>query len=837
MLRAVRKLMTKVLCPNMKKSRNQRRLVIVVALVGVYFLGRHSSSLGISRSGEEEKRILRGPFRYSQHQDNTEQKETAYIAERVRDHRTNARPLRKVGSDSVDVETAEEVLQKLADTVVDLAQGDDVAVLSDAEKNNVLDIRVEYDYDEEEQETINASDNKGTKSSNKQTAGQEKDPLNKGIDQNKDGKRINKPTIKLSSSESPAKMLSLKGLDNNDTGIDKNKNNQNIEPKPSQMARNQNIKGNSTPKLVVKSTGPGENKARDNIVTNTVKPKPTVLTSTLPKAAPTQGSKVASKQYASTNSAVKPLELASSRFAGGIKVQEILKDKLFVLKSKMNVEDQFLKMLKTSPYSMLLKRTATSSPANNSTYKSKKFRYNKELSDSLPLLRDLPDNRDIRCKTQRSTSSKLEVSVISVVHSESVSVVLRMLVSVLHRTPSQALKEVLLVMDVPTWDKGEIMMFYSITTKFPIVKIINATSPSMGLANCMNTAAKRATGQVLAFVSPQIEFTNNWHIPLLAWLSDHPNNMVVPMIDTINYKTLEYSKSTTPVQVRGGFTWALAFRWKEIPDVEKQRRQNLSIELRTPVYNGAIMLVRSVHYNNMTGVNQAIAGFDEKGVALELSMKQWMCGGMLQTIPCSRVGYLYSTESPVNIEQLKNRQIIAESLMDNYKKHFYGIHTHLYRKEILQSFGEDIQATQDLRKKLGCNSFKWYLDEVYYDKKEPRIDSQYGGLITQARGTKLCVDGGSYIAGRQALCRPCYNGSFTQRFELDLKGKLTFDEDLILGQRKPKPSPGDPVEVLKKRTTSNKQEWMYMNKKTFGKAHGIQGELPTWIESSAEQNE
>ena len=124
------------------------------------------------------------------------------------------------------------------------------------------------------------------------------------------------------------------------------------------------------------------------------------------------------------------------------------------------------------------------------------------------------------------------------------------------------------------------MMFYSITTKFPIVKIINATSPSMGLANCMNTAAKRATGQVLAFVSPQIEFTNNWHIPLLAWLSDHPNNMVVPMIDTINYKTLEYSKSTTPVQVRGGFTWALAFRWKEIPDVEKQRRQNLSIELR-----------------------------------------------------------------------------------------------------------------------------------------------------------------------------------------------------------------------------------------------------------------
>jgi len=90
---------------------------------------------------------------------------------------------------------------------------------------------------------------------------------------------------------------------------------------------------------------------------------------------------------------------------------------------------------------------------------------------------------------------------------------------------------------------------------------------------------------------------------------------------------------------------------------------------------------------------------------------------------------MYTMESPANIEQLKNRQVIAESLMDDYKKHFYGIHTLLDKKEILQSYSTQIQATQDLRKKLECNSFKWYLDEVYYEKKEPRSDSQYGGLV------------------------------------------------------------------------------------------------------------
>ena len=49
-----------------------------------------------------------------------------------------------------------------------------------------------------------------------------------------------------------------------------------------------------------------------------------------------------------------------------------------------------------------------------------------------------------------------------------------------------------------------------------------------------------------------------------------------------------------------------------------------------------------------------------------------------------------------------------------------------------------------------CQFFTWNYSIIVYFQ------------ITQARGTKLCVDGGSYIAGRPAFCKPCYNGSFTQ---------------------------------------------------------------------------
>lgn len=49
-------------CFTVKKSGNRRRMVIVVALIGVYYLGKHSSSLSLG-PGEGEKRYIRHPIR------------------------------------------------------------------------------------------------------------------------------------------------------------------------------------------------------------------------------------------------------------------------------------------------------------------------------------------------------------------------------------------------------------------------------------------------------------------------------------------------------------------------------------------------------------------------------------------------------------------------------------------------------------------------------------------------------------------------------------------------------------------------------------------------------
>lgn len=60
-----------------------------------------------------------------------------------------------------------------------------------------------------------------------------------------------------------------------------------------------------------------------------------------------------------------------------------------------------------------------------------------------------------RCKDKDYTPNKLDISVITVTQfTESVSVILRMLVSVLYRTPRQVLKEIILIDDATVWDKG-----------------------------------------------------------------------------------------------------------------------------------------------------------------------------------------------------------------------------------------------------------------------------------------------------------------------------------------------------------------------------------------------
>ena len=61
------------------------------------------------------------------------------------------------------------------------------------------------------------------------------------------------------------------------------------------------------------------------------------------------------------------------------------------------------------------------------------------------------------------------------------------------------------------------------------------------------------------------------------------------------------------------------------------------------------------------------------GEQLELSFKAWMCGGVIEIVPCSRVGHIFRSFSPykwtakVKLPEY-NYKRVAEVWMDDYKE-------------------------------------------------------------------------------------------------------------------------------------------------------------------------
>ena len=107
---------------------------------------------------------------------------------------------------------------------------------------------------------------------------------------------------------------------------------------------------------------------------------------------------------------------------------------------------------------------------------------------------------------------------------------------------------------------------------------------------------------------------------------------------------------------------------------------------RSPTMAGGLFAISSEYFRKLGTYD---SGFDIwGGENLELSFKTWMCGGTLETIPCSHVGHVFRKRSPYTWDLKRNalkRNLVrlAEVWLDEFKEYYYMRINHDLVREII----------------------------------------------------------------------------------------------------------------------------------------------------------
>ncbi|CAL8372865.1 unnamed protein product [Arctogadus glacialis] len=381
-----------------------------------------------------------------------------------------------------------------------------------------------------------------------------------------------------------------------------------------------------------------------------------------------------------------------------------------------------------------------------------KYGYNVFLSDRLPLNRPLQDTRDPRCLMKTYPKDLPSIGVVLIYLDEALSILKRAIRSIIDRTPKSLLKEIILVDDHSTNDDLEQdfdRYIKTIEDQNPGLLMTRVRhSEQLGLTTARISGWKAATADVVAIFDAHIEVHDLWAEPLLTQIKGDRKLIVSPVFDRVNYYDLEI---VSYLPASHAFDWALWCMYERFRP-EWYKLNDPSLPGKSPSIMGILVADRT--YLGEIGVldgGMKVYG----GENVELGIRVWTCGGSIEVVPCSKIAHIERSHKPympdLSITMKRNALRVAEVWMDEYK-HNVNLAWNLPFKDHGIDFG-DVSERKELRKRLNCKPFKWYLDNVY-----PLLDSwddilAYGGL--KNLDANMCVDQGP-VPGHTPIAYHCY---------------------------------------------------------------------------------
>jgi len=400
--------------------------------------------------------------------------------------------------------------------------------------------------------------------------------------------------------------------------------------------------------------------------------------------------------------------------------------------------------------------------------------FNLVVSDKISYTRQVPDTRDSRCKAVHYDKDLPTTSIIIIFTNEAWSPLIRTIWSVLNRSPPEHIHEIILVDDFSDKShlggKLERYVHKYLPSKVKLMRL----NKREGLIRARLEGARAASGDVLLYLDSHCECNEGWLEPLLARIKENNKAFVVPIIDVVDDKTLEYYHGNGNYFQVGGFTWSGHFTWVDISPSELARRGSPIAPTRSPTMAGGLFAVDRQTFWELGSYDPEMDVWG--GENLEMSFRIWQCGGVLETIPCSRVGHIFRSFHPYTFPGNKDTHGIntartVEVWLEDYKRLFY-----MHRPDLLKAEIGNVENRLAFKKDLQCKSFSWFLENIYPEKfilDDPTTVFAYGRLRNPASST--CLDNlqnddkDTYDLGQYA----CHNFmaaaqffSFSRKYEL-----------------------------------------------------------------------
>ncbi|XP_018333179.1 polypeptide N-acetylgalactosaminyltransferase 13 isoform X2 [Agrilus planipennis] len=451
-------------------------------------------------------------------------------------------------------------------------------------------------------------------------------------------------------------------------------------------------------------------------------------------------------------------------------------------------------------------------------------RFNLLASDRIPLNRTLPDVRRKKCKfLYKDYNSYPKASIIIVFHNEAWSTLFRTVWSVINRSPEELLEEIILVDDASERDFLRDPLDEYIK-KLPVPTKILRSKTRIGLVHARMMGSREAKGASLVFLDAHCECTIGWLESLLAPIAEDRTTVVCPVIDIINDNTFAYIKSFELHW--GAFNWNLQFRWYTLGNRELQKRkQNITRPFHTPAMAGGLFAISKEYFFEIGGYDEGMKIWG--GENLEISFRVWQCGGKVVIAPCSHVGHLFRKSSPYTFpggigETLySNLARVAMVWMDEWGDFYFKFNNEARKAKELQ----DVQQRIKLRDKLKCQSFRWYLENIWPQHFFP-TESRFFGRIRNLEKDQCLIK----PIGKESSNQPmglaniniCVNKSLTvEMFVMTEDGIIMTDDSVCLDAPETTVNSLHKVRIMACSGT-RRQRWKY-NKKTQELVHATNG--------------